>query len=107
MPARASSELQRREAEEHEHHGDDPKAHHHLALLPALELVVMMQRRHAENALAAGGLEAEDLQHHGERLADEHAAHVEEHNLLPANNGNLPARPAMNDRADAAHEHPG
>src|ERR1043165_10231796 len=56
-PARASSELERREAEQDEHHGDDPEAHHDLALLPSLELVVVVQRRHAEDALAAAPLE--------------------------------------------------
>ena len=39
--------------EQHQHHGDDPEAHHDLRLLPALQLVVVVQRRHAEDALAA------------------------------------------------------
>src|ERR1041384_50212 len=80
--ARASSELERRKPEQHEHHGDDPEAHHHLALLPSLELIVMVERRHAEDALAAAVLEVQDLDHHRERLGDEHAAHDEQHDLL-------------------------
>src|SRR4029078_5678171 len=48
------------ESEQDEEHGDDPKAHDDLVLLPALELVVMMERRHAEHA-PARELERDDL----------------------------------------------
>jgi hypothetical protein len=55
-------------------HRDDPEAHDHLGLGPALELEVMMQRRHAEDA-PAGELVGADLEDHGRGLDDEHAAH--------------------------------
>src|SRR5258708_24830275 len=47
-----SSQLQRREAREREHDRDDPEADHDLRLGPALLLGMVMQRRHAEHALA-------------------------------------------------------
>ena len=55
-----SSQFQRGETEQDEQHRDDPEAHDDLVLLPALELVVVMDRRHPEHALA-GQLERGDL----------------------------------------------
>src|SRR6185295_11093041 len=87
------------------HHGDDPEAHYHLRFLPAFEFVVVVQRRHAENALAAGGLEIDHLDHHRERLGDEYAAHDEKHDLLAHDYGDGAERGAQRERADVAHEH--
>ena len=55
--ARRSPQLQAREAHEREEDGDDPEANDDLRLGPALLFVVMMDRRHQEDALA-GQLEA-------------------------------------------------
>src|SRR5690606_2032362 len=57
-----SAHLQGRKTDEHEHHGDDPEAHDHARLRPTLELEMVMDRRHPEDALA-GELEARDLRH--------------------------------------------
>src|SRR5882762_1674924 len=56
-----SPQLQCGETEQHEHHGDDPEANDHLRLLPSRQLVVMVKRRHSENALAAAPFEVQDL----------------------------------------------
>src|SRR5438132_727332 len=47
---RNSPQLQSGETEQDQHHGDDPEAHDDLGLLPPRELVVVVQRRHSENA---------------------------------------------------------
>src|SRR5207249_5151144 len=73
-PDRLLAELERREREQRAHHRDDPEADDDLRLGPAEELEVVMDGRHAEDALAAE-LEGDHLPDHGERLADEHPAH--------------------------------
>src|SRR5213076_2532381 len=80
-PDRLLAELQRREREQRAHHRDDPEADDDLRLGPAEELEVVMDGRHAEDALAAE-LEGDHLPDHRERLADEHPAHQHEHQLL-------------------------
>ena len=85
---------------------DDPEADHDLVLLPALEFEVMVDRRHPEHP-PAGELERRDLDHHRQRLDDEHAAHDEQHDLLPDDDGDRAQRGAQRERADIAHEHLG
>src|SRR5690349_3350469 len=63
-----SPQLQRGETEKREQDADDHEPRDHLRLAPANQLEVMMQRRHLEDALAAGGLEVGDLHDHRERL---------------------------------------
>src|SRR5690242_16687816 len=60
FPRLALSQFESRQAEEHEHHRDDPEPHDDLVLLPALQFVVVVERRHAEDALA-GEAEARHL----------------------------------------------
>src|SRR6186997_139285 len=50
--ARSSSQLQGREAGKRQHDRDDPEPDHDLRLGPAFLLEVVMQRSHAEHALA-------------------------------------------------------
>ncbi len=64
---------------------------------------MVMDRRHAENALA-GELEAGDLDHHRQRFHHEHAAHDEQHHFLADDHGNGAQRCAQGQRADVAHE---
>ena len=64
-----------------------------------------MQRRHAEDALAAGSLEVQHLQHDGQGLGNEEAAHDEEHDLLAHDHRDRAQRCAQPERADVAHEH--
>src|SRR5438093_12704362 len=77
-PDRLLAELQRREREQRTHHRDDPEADDDLRLGPAEELEVVMDGRHAEDALAAE-LEGDHLPDHRERLDDGHPAHQAEH----------------------------
>src|SRR5690606_41063935 len=101
-----SPDLERGEAHEHEDERDDPEAHDDARLRPALELEVMMQRRHLEDALA-GEAEGQHLQDHRDGLDDEHAAHDEQHQLLPHHDGDDAERGAEGKRPDVAHEHLG
>src|SRR5258707_5050632 len=68
-----SPQLQRGEASERQHHRDDPEADHDLRLGPAELLEMMMDRRHAEDALARE-LERHHLHDDGDRLQHEQAA---------------------------------
>ena len=52
------AQLQGGQAQQDQHHGDDPEPHDDARLRPALEFEVVVNRRHAEDALA-GQLEAE------------------------------------------------
>ena len=55
-----SPQLQRRQADHRQHESDDPEAHDDLRLRPAELFEMMMDRRHAKDALA-GQLERGDL----------------------------------------------
>src|SRR5487761_2288691 len=79
--AGALSQLQRREARKRQHHRDNPEADDDLRLGPAELLVVVMDRRHPEHALA-GQLERHDLHDHRHRLEPEKAANDGEHDLV-------------------------
>ena len=61
--------------------GDDPEADDDGGLRPALLLEMVMQRRHAEDALA-GELEGRDLHDHRHRLEHEQAADDGQHDLV-------------------------
>ncbi len=63
-----------------------------------------MQRRHAENPLP-GKLERRHLQHHRQRLDHKHAAHDEQHDLLPHDDGNGAECGAQRECPDIAHKH--
>ena len=72
------------------------------------ELVVVVQRRHEEDALAAGRLERDHLHDHGQGLDDEDAAHDHEHDsFLVTITAIVPSAAAQRERADVAHEHLG
>src|SRR4051794_33467038 len=65
--------LVEREADRRADGGDDPEAQDDLGLRPRLQLEVVVDRGHLEDALAEG-LEGEDLDQHGQRLDHEDAA---------------------------------
>src|SRR3990172_4607148 len=67
FPRPFSSKLQRAQADHRADETDDPKAHDDLRLFPALELIVMMDRRHQEHSLAPE-LVRDHLENHRERL---------------------------------------
>src|SRR4029450_7733916 len=68
-----SSQLQRRKAGERQHHSNDPEADHDLRLGPAELLIVVVDGRHLEHALA-GELERHDLDDHRNRFQHDQAA---------------------------------
>src|SRR3546814_10102617 len=75
------SQLEGGEAGEGQDGGDDPEADDDGRLGPALLLEVVVQRRHADDALA-GQLEGGDLDDDGDRLQHEEAADDAEHQLV-------------------------
>src|SRR3546814_18444608 len=79
-----SSDLQ---ADQHQNQRDDPETDDDLRLGPALQLIVMMQWRHAEDAFATAVFEIADLQCDRYRLGDEDAAHDHQHDFLPDQHG--------------------
>src|SRR5690554_7370850 len=76
-----SAHLEGRQADQHQHHGDDPETHDDPRLRPPLELVVVVDRRHAEDA-PPGQLVGAHLEDHRDGLHDEDPPHDEEHDLL-------------------------
>ena len=101
------AELEGGEAEQHQDDGDDPEADNDLGLFPAAQLVVVMQRRHAEDPLAFGGFEITDLHHHGNGFCDEDTAHDEEHDFLTHDHGRRTECSTNRQRTHIAHEHLG
>ena len=99
----ASPELQGREAGDREDRGDDPEADDDGRLLPALLLEVVVQRRHAEDALARE-LVARDLDDDRDRLEHEEPADDGEHQLVLGDDADDAERPADGERAGVAHE---
>src|SRR6266540_3093599 len=101
-----SPQLQRRQPHECEHDRDDPEPDHDLRLGPALLLEVMVQRRHAENALA-GKLERDHLHDHRHRFEHEQAADDRQHDLVLGGDRDRSEQSAERQRAGVAHENRG
>ena len=99
----AHLQLQRRQAEEREDDREDQEPRDHLRLAPADQLEVVMNRRHAEDALA-GDLERGDLDDDRHRLHHEHAADDREQRLLLDEERDGAERAAEPERSDVAHE---
>src|SRR5258708_26251670 len=74
-------QFQRGQRKQRKHQRDYPKPHDHFRFAPAQQFKMMVDGRHAEDALAAH-LERTDLQNDGQRLNDENSAYKEEQNLL-------------------------
>ncbi|KAI3478036.1 hypothetical protein L1887_60088 [Cichorium endivia] len=91
------------QADQHENHGDDPETDDHARLGPALEFKVVVDRRHAEHALA-GQLERRDLDDHRQGLHDEHATHDEQDDFLAHDHGDGAQRGTQCQGTDVAHE---
>ena len=92
--ASQSSQLQRRKACERQHHGNDPKADHDLRFGPAELLVVVMNGRHLEHALA-GELERNDLDDHRNRFQHEQAADNSKHDFVLDRDSDCAQQPAQ------------
>src|ERR687898_1182630 len=95
--------LVEREADRAADRRDDPEAQDDLRLRPRLELEVMVDRRHQEDALAEH-LEGEDLDEDGERLDHEDAAHEDEQHLGLGHHGERRDRAAQPERPRVPHE---
>ena len=65
---------------------------------------MVVQRRHAENPLAAR-LERHHLYHHGKRFRDKDAAHQREDEFLTDGDGHGGKRRAERECANIAHEY--
>src|SRR6056297_3028566 len=98
-----SAHLQGRQADQREDERDDPEADHDLRLGPALFLVMMMDRRHQEDALA-GALEIDHLNDHRERLGHEEAADDAQNQFVLGGDRDGTQCAAQGQRAGIAHE---
>src|SRR5438445_9405465 len=74
-------QLQRRQRKEREYQRSDPEPHDHFRFAPTQEFEMVMDGRHAENALAAQ-LERTYLQDHRDGFQDKYAANKKQENLL-------------------------
>src|SRR5579864_3090456 len=98
-----SPQLQRREAGDREDRGDDPETNDDGWLLPALALEMVVERRHAEDALSRE-LGTCDLNDDRDGLQDEQAADNGEHELVFCNDRHGAQRGADRERSGVAHE---
>src|SRR5262249_34479187 len=78
---KSSPQLEGRKPGEREHDRDDPEADHDLRLGPAELLEMVVDRRHAEDALA-GELEGDHLDDHRHGFQHEQAAHDGKHDFV-------------------------
>src|SRR5262249_42086681 len=75
------SQLQRRQGEQGEDERRNPKSNDNLRFAPSQQLEMMMNRSHAQNALAAQ-FERSDLQDYGQCFDHKNPADKEQQNLL-------------------------
>src|SRR6266446_7443194 len=96
-------QLQGRQCKQRKNQRCDPKPHDDFRFAPTQQLEMVMNGRHAKNALAAQ-LERTHLQDHGERLDHENAANEKEKDFLLDDDGDHAQGPAQRERAHVAHE---
>src|SRR5579883_2232655 len=99
-----SPQLQGRKADHRQDEGDDPETHDDLRLGPAELLEMMVDRRHAEDALA-GHLERSDLHDDRQGFDDEQSADDRQHDLVLDRDRNRAEQAAQGQRAGIAHEY--
>src|SRR5262245_52240253 len=99
-----SAQLEGGERHQGAHDRDDPEADDDLRLGPAEQLEVVVNGRHAEDALAAQ-LERDDLPDDRQRLHDEDEPDEQQDDLLPGDQRHGAEGGAERERADVAHEH--
>src|SRR6267154_5774538 len=97
-------QFQSRQREQRKYQRGDPKAHDHFRFAPTQQLKVMVNRRHAEDALPAQ-LERADLQNHGERFDNKNSAYKKEQDLLLDDHGDGSQSSAQSQRTDIAHKY--
>ena len=87
------------------HDGGQPEADDDFLLGPACLVVVVVDRRALEDALAPAQLERADLQDHRQHFPEEYAADDDEQELLPCDDREVAECSAQGERARVAHEH--
>src|SRR4051794_5931175 len=99
----SSPQLQGRKAGQRQHHRNDPEPDHDLRLGPALLFEMVMQWRHAEDALA-GELERGDLHDHRDSLQHEQPTNHREHDLVLHRDRDRAEHAAERQRTRVSHE---
>src|SRR6266852_6545360 len=99
-------QLQRRKREQRKDQRSYPKPHDYFRFAPTKQFEMVMNGRHAEDALAAQ-LEGTYLQNHGKRLDHKDPANKEKQNLLLNDDRNHAQRPAQRERTHISHENLG
>src|SRR5882762_9143365 len=97
------SQLQRRQRKQRKNQRGDPKPHDHFRFAPTEQFEMMMNGRHAEDALAAQ-FEGAHLQNHGKRFDDEDTADEKEQDFLLDDDRNGAQRSAQRQRSNVPHE---
>src|SRR5437660_3141794 len=96
-------QLQRRQRKQRKNQRGDPKPHDHLRFAPTEQFEMMMNGRHAEDALAAQ-FERAHLQNHGKRFDDEDTADEKEQDFLLDDDRGGAQGSAQRQRSNVAHE---
>src|SRR6266566_6541796 len=96
-------QLQRRQRKQRKNQRGDPKPHDHFRFAPTEQFEMMMNGRHAEDALAAQ-FERAHLQNHRNSFQYKNAADEKQQDLLLDNDRNHAERPAQRERAHVSHE---
>src|SRR6266478_6125221 len=96
-------QLQRRQRKQRKNQRGDPKPHDHFRFAPTEQFEMMMNGRHAEDALAAQ-FEGAHLQNHGKRFNDEDTADEKEQDFLLDDDRDGAQCSAQRQRANVAHE---
>src|ERR1700733_6342642 len=98
------SQLQCSECKECKHQRENPEARDHFRLRPPQQFEVMVQGRHAEDALAAAQLVAAHLQDDRHRLEIKDPADERQQQLLLDDHSDRGQRAAQRQRAHISHE---
>src|SRR5204862_4537068 len=96
-------QFQGRQREQRKHQRRNPEPHDHFRFAPAKQLEMMVDGRHAEDALAAQ-LERAHLQNHRQGFQHKNSPNEEQQNLLLDDDGDHAEGPAQRERAHIAHK---
>src|SRR5229473_8086904 len=96
-------QLQRSQRKQGEYQRRNPKPHDHFRFAPTKQFEMVVNGRHAENALTAQ-LERAYLQNHGNGFQHKYTANEKQQNLLLDDDRNHAQRPAQRERTHVSHE---
>src|SRR5579863_683325 len=96
-------QFQSRQRKQRENQRGNPKADDYLRFAPACQLKVVVQWRHAKNALPGEAI-GSHLQNHGDGLNDENAADEKQEHFLFDDDGNYADGATQRKRANIPHE---